>query len=232
VNSRVSANSVDVGGVSLVVPMLNEAGVLPVLIRQLDNLAAEQVIIVDGGSSDASRHLMRQAGYQVIESPAGRAMQMNAGAKVATQAMLLFLHADTQLPSDYKAELGKAEVWGRFDVRFSSFSKAMKVIAFFMNIRSRISGVSTGDHALFIERSVFESIGGYPELPLMEDVAICKSLRQIHRPYNSRSKVVTSARRWEIDGIAMTVIKMWCLRLAYFLGVSPSTLKRAYDDAR
>lgn len=219
-------------GVSVIVPLLNEAAVVPELIHHLGTLAAEQIIIVDGGSDDATRDLMRAAGYKVIEGPAGRAKQMNVGANTATQSMLLFLHADTQLPLNYKTEIEKAEVWGRFDVRFSSTSKLMAVIAFFMNLRSRVSGVSTGDQAIFIDRSVFESIGGYPELPLMEDVAICKCLRQLHRPHNSRVKVTTSARRWERNGILMTVIKMWWFRLAYSFGVSPIKLKQGYDNVR
>ncbi len=219
-------------GVSVIVPLLNEAAVVPELIAQLDHLAAEQVVIVDGGSSDMTPRLMQEAGYQVIESSAGRACQMNAGAKVATQSMLLFLHADTQLPKHYKSEVKKAEVWGRFDVRFASSSKAMKVIAFFMNLRSRITGVSTGDHVLFIDRDVFESVGGYPDFPLMEDVAMCKCLRQLHRPFNSRAKATTSARRWEKNGVFTTTVKMWWFRLAYFFGVSPLKLKRGYDDVR
>ena len=157
---------------------------------------------------------------------------MNMGAKIATQEMLLFLHADTRLPKSYRAELEKANAWGRFDVQFASASKFMKVIAFFINLRSRISCVATGDQAIFIDRSVFLAIGGYPELPLMEDVAISKCLRQLHHPFNSRERVITSARRWETNGITTTIVKMWWFRFAYFLGVSPLKLKQGYDDVR
>lgn len=219
-------------GVSIIVPLLNEEAVVPDLIKHLSSLKAEQVIIVDGGSSDATGSLMQDAGYCVIDSSAGRARQMNAGAKVATQGMLLFLHADTELPTSYKIELAKAEVWGRFDVAFSSSSKAMRMIAFFINLRSSLSGVSTGDQAMFVDRSVFESVGGFPDFPLMEDVALSKRLRQLHRPFNSRAKVLTSARRWEQHGVAKTVFKMWWYRLAYFFGVPLFKLKQGYDDVR
>ncbi len=219
-------------GVSIIVPLLNEEAVAPTLIGQLDSLAAEQVIIVDGGSTDATRDLMQKAGYHVIDSPAGRARQMNVGAKAANQGMLLFLHADTQLPKRYKSELAKAKVWGRFDVSFFSTSKAMAMIAFFMNLRSRISGVATGDQAMFVDRSVFELVGGFPDFPLMEDVALSKRLRQLHRPYSSRERVLTSARRWEQQGVTKTIFKMWWYRLAYFFGIPLLKLKQGYDDVR
>ena len=131
--------------------------------------------------------------------------------------MLIFLHADTVLPANYRIELAKAKVWGRFDVLFLSSSRVMKIIAFFINLRSRISGVATGDQAIFVSRDTFDSMGGFPELPIMEDVALCKRLRQLHRPYCSYAKVATSARRWEQNGVLRTVLKMWWYRLAYFL---------------
>lgn len=213
-------------------PLLNEEAVAHKLIEHLATLDAEQIVIVDGGSIDATRRIMSDAGFQVLESPAGRAMQMNRGAKLATQSMLLFLHADTELPENYKSELNKADVWGRFDVSFSCSTWAMKMIAFFMNLRSRISDVATGDQAIFVNRDVFESLGGFPNFPIMEDVAFCKRLRQLHRPLNSRAKVVTSSRRWEQNGVSNTIFKMWWYRLAYFFGVSPSKLKQGYDDVR
>ena len=220
------------GGVSVIVPLLNEEVMAPQLIEQLAALDAEQVIIVDGGSTDSTCHLMQSAGYQVVQSVAGRAQQMNAGAQHATQSILLFLHADTQLPPSYKSEIAKAKAWGRFDVSFSSQSKAMSVVAFFMNLRSRVSGVATGDQGIFVDKDVFSAIGGFPELPLMEDVALCKRLRQIHRPFNSNMKVVTSARRWQQNGIFKTVVTMWWYRLGYFLGMSPMRFKKGYEDVR
>ena len=219
-------------GVSIIVPLLNEQAVVASLIEQLDGLDAEQVIIVDGGSQDQTCSLVEAAGYRLLSSQAGRARQMNAGAQQANQSMLLFLHADTKLPKNYKSELAKAAVWGRFDVQFSSRSKAMKMVAFFINLRSRISGIATGDQAIFIDREVFISIAGFPDFPIMEDVALCKRLRHLHRPFSSRAKVTTSARRWQQHGVASTIVKMWWYRLAYFFGVSPSWLKQGYDDVR
>jgi len=219
-------------GVTIIVPLLNEAEVAEALIEHLRGLEAEQIIIVDGGSTDQTQTLMSEAGFDVIQSPASRAKQMNAGAKGATQSSLLFLHADTRLPESYKTAVAKSEVWGRFDVRFDDSSSAMKMIAFFMNLRSRISSVATGDQAIFIDKSVFDSIGGFPDFPIMEDVAISKRLRQLYRPHNSWLRVTTSARRWRQQGVTKTIFKMWWYRLAYFFGVSPNSLKKGYDDVR
>ena len=219
-------------GVSIIVPLLNEEATVNELINELEEYGAEQIIIVDGGSADSTKELVLSTGYQVIDSPAGRAKQMNAGAKVANQPWLLFLHADTKLPQSYKSEIAKADVWGRFDVSFQGRSLRMNVVSFFMNLRSRISSVATGDQAIFIDRDTFQSLGGFPDFPLMEDVALCKRLRLLHKPFNSKKKVVTSARRWEKNGVAKTVLKMWWYRLAYFLGTSPAKLKRGYEDVR
>lgn len=219
-------------GVTIIVPLLNEADIVEALIEHLASLEAEQIVIVDGGSTDATCELMHEAGFDVIQSPASRSKQMNAGAKKATQNTVLFLHADTRLPKLYKSAIAKSEVWGRFDVSFDDPSGAMSVIAFFMNLRSRISSVATGDQAIFVDKSVFESIGGFPDFPIMEDVAITKRLRQLYRPYSSRLRVTTSARRWQQHGVAKTIFKMWWYRLAYFFGVSPHRLKESYDDVR
>lgn len=224
-----SGGAVDV---SIVVPLLNEAAMVPELIKQLDALNAQQIIIVDGGSSDDTPELLRKTRYKLIESSPGRAKQMNAGARVATGKMLLFLHADTELPRNYMSELCRAEVWGRFDVCFSSSLWGMKMVAFFINLRSRVSGVATGDQAIFIDSDVFAAMGGFPDFPIMEDVAFCKRLRQLHRPYCSPAKVTTSARRWEHNGVLNTILKMWWYRLAFFFGMSPHRLKRGYDDVR
>ena len=219
-------------GVSIIVPLLNESAVAQELIEHLNSLDAEQIVIVDGGSDDNTVELLQQGGFHVISSDAGRAKQMNAGAKIATQALLLFLHADSRLPNDYKTELLKTHVWGRFDVRFEPSSRAMSVIAFFMNWRSRLSGVATGDQAIFIDATVFHSLGGFPIMPLMEDVAFCKRLRHLHAPFSSKSKVITSARRWMQNGIINTVLTMWWYRLAFFFGISPTLLKKGYGDVR
>ena len=219
-------------GVSIIVPLLNEAASIGELIEHLNTLDAEQVIVVDGGSSDATAALMKEAGFDVVQSAPSRAKQMNLGASKATQSTLLFLHADTQLPLNYKQELAKASVWGRFDVRFNSRSISMQVIAFFMKWRSRFSSVATGDQAIFVDKAVFDSINGFPDYPIMEDVAFCKRMRQLYRPYNSSLCVITSARRWQQNGVISTVLKMWWYRLAFFLGVSPLKLKKSYSDVR
>lgn len=225
-------SDVEDSGVTIIVPLLNEAEIAEALIEHLDSLEAEQIVIVDGGSSDATQELMQEAGFDVIQSPPSRAKQMNTGARKATQNTLLFLHADTRLPQAYKTAIAESAVWGRFDVCFDDSSGAMSMIAFFMNLRSRISSVATGDQAIFINKSVFESIGGFPEFPIMEDVAITKRLRQLYRPYNSRLRVTTSARRWQQHGVITTIFKMWWYRLAYVFGVSPHRIKNGYDDVR
>ncbi len=225
-------------GVSIIVPLLNESAVVKDLIAHLTQLIEQddalqpEVIIVDGGSHDGTCGDIEAAGLTLIHSDAGRATQMNAGAAVASQPLLLFLHADTRLPENYFSELQRADAWGRFDVRFDVASPTMKMVAGFMNARSRITGVATGDQVLFVDARVFSAIGGFPVIPLMEDVAISKTLRQLHAPYCSRVKVTTSARRWQQHGVFKTILKMWWYRLAFFFGVSPNSLARGYYDVR
>ncbi len=222
------------GGISVIVPVLNEVGRLPKLIENLRAIGVEQIIIVDGGSTDGSLPLLQ--GYEkectIVKSAAGRSTQMNAGAKRAEQSTLLFLHADTELPREARAEVQQAAHWGRFDVRFDKASLSMQVIAFFMNVRSRLTGIATGDQALFVQRELFESVGGYQNIPLMEDIALCKTLKRQYLPYCSRLKVTTSARRWQEQGVVKTVLSMWWFRFAYFIGVPTESLKRRYDDVR
>jgi len=221
-------------GVSIIVPLLNESAVVPGLIVHLQELvdAGAEIIIVDGGSHDGTRESLETAGFKLFVSEPGRAKQMNAGAAAASQAWLVFLHADTRLPESWANELRLADGWGRFDVRFDSSSVAMRLIAVSMNARSRLTGVATGDQAMFISRDVFASIGGFPAVPIMEDVAISKTLRQLQSPYCSRARATTSARRWQNNGVVKTVLKMWWYRLAFFVGVSPTKLAGAYDDSR
>ena len=227
---------------TVVVPLLNERQQLPALLENCRLIGAEQLVFVDGGSSDGSKEWLTAQmldGESVISSAVGRARQMNSGAHECQSEMLLFLHADTQLPIGAKEEILKARnnlrLWGRFDISFfneNKYSYAMRVIAFFINIRSRLTGVATGDQAIFIDRELFRIVGGFPDLPLMEDVAITKMLKKHCVPHSSFLKVKTSARRWEENGIVKTVLLMWGLRLGFFLGVPANRLATLYQQVR
>ncbi len=221
--------------ISIVIPVLNEArslqAHLPLL--QAAREAGHEVILVDGGSTDEGPALAAPLVDKLVRSPAGRALQMNAGAAQASGDLLLFLHVDTRLPEGAVAVLQQAFVqptvqWGRFDVQLSGMHPAFRVIEFMINLRSRVSGVATGDQALFLRAGLFHAIGGFPAIPLMEDVAITKTLRRQARPLCLRERVTTSSRRWEHHGIVRTVLLMWWLRLLYVLGVSPATLRAMY----
>jgi len=192
------------------------------------------VILVDGGSDDSTIQVAaRFSGVRLLTSPRGRARQMNAGARAARGDILLFLHADTRLPEGglgaVSAALDDARVvGGRFDVRFDSPRPVLRMIAFFMNLRSRASGISTGDQAIFVRRDVFETMGGYPDMPLMEDIELSRRLKRRGRLAALPSRVTTSARKWEREGALRTMALMWVLRFLYMVGVSPARLHRWY----
>jgi len=181
-----------------------------------------EVILVDGGSADATRELAAGLCDRILTAPRGRAAQMNAGAREARGDILLFLHADTRLPENFVLE---RHVWGRFDVRIEGRHPLLKVVAWSMNLRSRLTGIATGDQAIFVRRDAFP---GFPELPLMEDVAFSKMMKRRARPACLRAKVITSGRRWESRGVLRTVLLMWRLRAMYAMGVSPDELARRY----
>jgi len=220
--------------VSIIVPVLDEAaGVADVL----DALApmrtqGHEVIVVDGGSTDGTVALCQSRADRVIDAPRGRARQMNAGAAAASGTMLLFLHADTQLPAGAAAlvlgAISQGAVWGRFDVRITGQSAMLPVIARCRNWRSRLSGIATGDQAIFVRRDVFERVGGFPDQPLMEDIEISRRLRAIASPACLRDCVQTSGRRWESRGVWRTIVLMWQLRWRYWRGVPAEELARAY----
>jgi rSAM/selenodomain-associated transferase 2 len=190
--------------------------------------------VVDGGSNDATRDIAAPLADRVVESPRGRALQMNAGARASSGTVLLFLHADTILPESAASAISRAlqqgdRGWGRFDVRIDGEHPLLPVVAFFMNLRSRLTGIATGDQAIFVRRGAFEQVGGFPSIPLMEDVAISKALKRLSRPACLRERVVTSGRRWEKRGTLRTILLMWRLRLAYALGTDPARLAQRYD---
>ena len=224
---------------SLIVPVLDEAPEIQLRLTALQELRQQghELIVVDGGSSDGTAALALPLADQVLTAPAGRARQMNAGAAVATGEWLLFLHLDTQLPAAAMALLStgipaSGREWGWFDVRLGNTAWPYRVIAWHMNRRARLTRVCTGDQALFVRRSVFQELGCFPDLPLMEDVAFSKSLRRHGQPLVVSAPVTTSARRWEQHGLVSTVLLMWRLRLLYWLGVSPNRLVTYYYQSR
>jgi rSAM/selenodomain-associated transferase 2 len=221
--------------ISIVVPVLDDAAHLAALLPDLAaRMPAAEVVVVDGGSRDDSREIAaRASGVRALEAPRGRASQMNAGARAARGDTLLFLHADTRLPDGAAAAVTRAledpeVVGGRFDVRFDSPRRVMAMVAWFMNRRSRLTGIATGDQAIFVRRAVFEALGGYPAIPLMEDVELCARLKRRGRLACLPERVTTSARKWERDGPLRTIALMWALRFLYVVGVGPARLHRWY----
>jgi rSAM/selenodomain-associated transferase 2 len=221
--------------ISIIIPALNEAETITATLLALQPLraAGHEVIVVDGGSEDNTFALASPSADQVLHGPRGRGRQMNAGASAAMGNILLFLHADTQLPPGADALLaeGLAQTgrrWGRFDVRLSGRHPMLRVIGRMISWRSRLTGIASGDQAIFVCREWFERVGGYPEMPLMEDLALSRLLKRHGRPLCLRAPVVTSSRRWENRGIWRTIVLMWRLRLAYYLGADPARLASDY----
>mgnify|MGYP001204410527 CR=1 FL=1 len=216
--------------VTIVIPVLNEAHRIE---KILQALVGYDVIVVDGGSEDSTIGIARQYDVTILSWTKGRASQMNAGAERAEGDQLLFLHADTILPQDWDVVLENMSnlnrVWGRFDVGFDDCSIIFNVIARMMNLRSRFTGICTGDQGMFVKRSLFNEIGGFANIPLMEDLELSKRLRKFSRPHCSASKVITSSRRWRQNGILRTILLMWWLRVLYFFGVSPWSLAKQYN---
>ena len=219
----------------VVVPVLNEAEGITAALQALAPLAKRgaQIVVADGGSTDDTVALAQASGAQVISAARGRALQMNAGAQMATGELLLFLHADTLLPPDADTLIQQAlavgpQVWGRFDVRIDGRAWLLRVIAAFMNLRSRWTGIATGDQAMFMTRAAFDAVGGFAAQPLMEDIEMSGLLLKLSRPACLRARVVTSGRRWESRGIWRTVLLMWRLRLAYWRGAAPERLAERY----
>jgi len=218
--------------ISVIIPTLDEEHSVASAIASA--AGATEILVVDGGSRDRTCEIAVTAGAEVlVASAAGRGSQLSAGARAATGEILLFLHADTRLPDGAMqlidaALAGGRHVWGRFDVRFDLRTWTMDATAFLMNLRSRLSGIATGDQTLFMTRAAFDAVGGFPDQPLMEDVEITSRLRRRSRPACIRRPILTSARRWQSRGPWRTILLMWRLRLAYWLGASPADLARQY----
>jgi len=220
--------------VAVVMPVLNEAGTLSAALEHLRQQAPDEIIIVDGGSNDTTCDIVRNhPQIRLLNTARGRAAQMNAGGAAVDSDILLFLHADTRLPPDaigsIRAAVRAGHLWGRFDVRLDNPKPIYRVIEWLMNQRSAITGVATGDQAIFVRRDIFRELGGYPAIALMEDIALSARLKRIMAPARLRTAVTTSARRWERYGVIRTVARMWWLRLCYWFGVSPARLARWYD---
>ncbi len=223
---------------AIIVPVWIEPEIESRLDR-LCTLSPDELIVVDGGHGATAQSLRDwraarspDVDVRVIDAPRGRASQMNAGAKAARSEVLLFLHADTVPPKNAPALIDAAvsdgAIWGRFDVRLSGTHPAFRLIEWSMNARSALTGIATGDQALFVRRDAFMLLRGYAPIPLMEDIELCARLKWLDRPRRLRARVVTSSRRWEQHGIARTVLRMWILRGLYALGVSPPRLARWY----
>lgn len=221
--------------ISIIIPTLNEAQHIESTLRCLEPLRKKghEVIVIDGGSQDSTIQLAAATADAVITSVPGRAQQMNAGARAAKGDVLWFLHADTRVPVDAAEQISQAltnpnNYWGRFDIRLSGRHFLLRVVERLMNLRSCVSGIATGDQGIFVRRACFEAIGGFPQIPLMEDVELSKRLKKWSRPCCIHHKLVTSSRRWEKHGVVRTILLMWRLRLAYALGVSADKLAPLY----
>ncbi|MDX1451455.1 MAG: TIGR04283 family arsenosugar biosynthesis glycosyltransferase [Oleiphilaceae bacterium] len=229
---------------SVIVPVLNEEAGISALIHALcKQMTLEQeLLLVDGGSSDGTwqriQHIKSQYSDKTVislQSPPGRARQMNAGAARARGDRLLFLHADSRIEPGLLASLCAPwqRCWGRFDIYLDASAKVFRLIETLINLRSRLSGIATGDQGLFVEREVFEAVGGFPAQPLMEDIELSKRLKRHSRPWCIRQpKLGTSARKWQQEGVWRTIWLMWRLRAAYALGAKPEKLVEAYYQKR
>jgi rSAM/selenodomain-associated transferase 2 len=224
---------------SVIIPALNEAVAITPTLQALQPLRARghEIIVVDGGSHDLTVELSRPLADRVIQTGAGRATQMRAGAALAAGSVLWFLHADTTAPPDadrliIQALQQKRAGWGRFDVQLSQTRILLKCVAWMMNQRSRLSGIATGDQGLFVTRTLYDAVGGFPEIALMEDIAISRELRRHGRPAGIHQALASSPRRWLTHGVLRTILRMWVLRLGYFLGVKPERLATYYAPHR
>ncbi len=229
----------DPGPITIIIPALNEAGTIQATLEALQPLrhSGHEVIVVDGGSHDNTVNESTPYADEVLHSRAGRAQQMQTGALAARSRVLWFLHADTLVPENAATAIGYALRdsgcdWGRFDIRFADTGLLLGLVAGLANLRSRLSGIATGDQGIFVTRELFNRVNGFPPIALMEDIALSRALKTYSRPACLRQQLTASARRWQKHGIVRTIVLMWSLRLAYFLGMSPETLARYYQAHR
>lgn len=232
--------------VAIIMPVLNEATRVEAGLKSLYRCDMfNEVIVVDGGSDDTTGDVVRRfigqnseakAILRFVVAPRSRALQMNAGAWKAKSDVLLFLHVDARLPDSamdsVRGAIRQGACWGRFDMRLDDDAVIFRIIEWSMNMRSALTGIATGDQAIFVRRDVFRMLGGYASIPLMEDVEFCKRLKWVGAPALIGKQVRASTRRWRQHGIIRTVILMWFLRLFYWLGVTPKAVARLYPDTR
>ena len=223
--------------ISVIIPTLNEELTIAAALQSVLRLEPDEILVVDGGSLDSTRAMAASMGVRVFSSARGRARQMNAGAQLARGEVLLFVHADTRLPDSALADIRGAMqdhrvAGGRFDLALDSAGRMFKLIGRMISLRSRLSKIATGDQAIFVRRDVFARLGGYPDIPLMEDVALSRALKRAGEVACLKSRVITSPRRWQTEGVWRTIFRMWVLKFLYLAGVSPFRLKRFYGDAR
>ena len=222
--------------ISIIIPARNEAENIGRLLFALQPYRdrGHEVIVIDGGSEDDTAVIAKSLADTVLQTSLGRSQQMNAGSAAAKSEVLWFLHADSELPEKADELIINAVTtgtftWGRFDVRLSGRKMLLRVVEKMMNLRSRLTGIATGDQGIFISRKLFEQVGGYPDQLLMEDIALCKELKKYQSPVSLHEKMVTSSRRWEKNGVVRTILLMWMLRAAYYFGVPAAKLASRYD---
>ncbi|MDX8381892.1 MAG: TIGR04283 family arsenosugar biosynthesis glycosyltransferase [Ghiorsea sp.] len=221
---------------AIVIPVYNEVKVLPKALKSLQELNVDELVFVDGGSTDGTQQVIEEAGFVCLQSEAGRAKQMNMGSESTISKIILYLHIDTSLSSSDISNIKKSYKHGyssgRFNIKFTNGSITYRIISFFINMRSRFTKVSTGDQGIFVTRKAYEQVGGIPDLKLMEDVAFTKALKRVGRVACLSDNLVTSSRRWENHGVMKTVWLMWKLRFLFWLGVDSNKLSQMYRNVR
>ena len=222
---------------SIIIPVLDEAVGIADFLQSLGDMRRDgaEIIVVDGGSSDDTTCLAAPHADRLVSAPKGRGCQMNVGAAAACNSILLFLHADTHLPAAAATVIVRAidqgATWGHFDVSIEGTATGLSLVALLMNWRSRLTGIATGDQAIFVTKTAFTATGGFADIPLMEDIDFSRRMRALARPACLPEKVVTSGRRWEKHGVLRTILTMWLLRLRYYFGANPTNLAREYGYA-